>query len=336
MRRIIVAAAALPLAAAAAGYTGYWFYIAGRLPDAVTHWAEARTAEGYSVRWESIAVGGFPASFRVTMTRALLAGSRPLPFATTASTLIGIARPWDLRRWHVRAPQGVNIEGPSEGDSIAAAALDTTVIVADDNSADVSIVARQIAGRGAAERLHITDARAELALPGRPPADHRQDGARATLQLDGILLPRVVPPLGATVDAVTLSGVFKGAIPAGKLRNGLSAWRDDGGTIELEQGTLRWGPLAISANGTLALDAALQPIGALTATIENHDAVIDAAVDGGTMRAQDASIAKIVLGLMAKPGADGKKQLTLPVRLQNQRLYLGPAQIAVLPAVTWE
>jgi len=39
---------------------------------------------------------------------------------------------------------------------------------------------------------------------------------------------------------------------------------------------------------------------------------------------------------MVKPGIDGKKQLTLPVTLQNRRLYLGPAQIAVLPAITWE
>ncbi len=145
-----------------------------------------------------------------------------------------------------------------------------------------------------------------------------------------------MPSLGATVDAVTLSGALKGAVPAGQLRQALAAWRDDGGTIELEEGTLRWGSLAASANGTLALDTALQPIGALTATIENHDAVIDAAVAGGTLRADDASLAKVLLGLMVKPGIDGKKQLTLPVTLQNRRLYLGPAQIAVLPAITWE
>ena len=40
--------------------------------------------------------------------------------------------------------------------------------------------------------------------------------------------------------------------------------------------------------------------------------------------------------MMAKPGADGKKRLTLPVSLQNDRIYLGPAQIARLPRFTWE
>ena len=337
MRRIIVAAVALLLVAAAATYAGYWFYIAGRLPETIAGWAEARRAEGYSVRWDSLAIGGFPASFRVTLAGPVVAGARPLPFQAAAATLVGRARPWNLRRWRVSAPQGARVEAPSEGDTVAAAALDATIAIAADNDATVALTAHQIAGSGAAAALRIAEADAQLALPGRQPADHRQDGARLTLRLMGIALPRAVPSLGATVDAVTLSGVLKGAVPAGKLRAALVAWRDDGGTIELQEGTLRWGSLVASANGTLALDDALQPIGALTATIENHNAVIDAAVAGGTMRADDANLAKALLGLMTKPGVDGKQQqLTLPVTLQNRRLYLGPARIAVLPLFTWE
>src|SRR6266851_3111757 len=335
MRRLIVAIVMLLLVAATASYAGYWFYIAGRLPEVIAAWAEGRRADGYSVRWDSLAVGGFPASFRVTLAGAAFAGARPLPFQTAAATVIGEARPWNLRRWRVNAPQGARVEAPSEGDTVAAAALDATVAIGADD-ATVALAAHQIVGGGAAAALRIATADEPLVLPARVPADHRQGGARLTLRLMGIAVPRAVPSLGATVDAVTLSGALKGAVPAGQLRQALAAWRDDGGTIELEEGTLRWGSLAASANGTLALDTALQPIGALTATIENHDAAIDAAVAGGTLRADDASLAKVLLGLMVKPGIDGKKQLTLPVTLQNRRLYLGPAQIAVLPAITWE
>ena len=336
MRRIIAATIALPLVAAATGYTGYWFYIAGRLPDRIVAWAEARRGEGYAVHWDSLAIGGFPTSFHVTMTGASFAGARPLPFQARTAALIGKARPWNLRRWQVTAPQALRAEGPHEGDAVTAATLDVTVAIGADKSARVAVTAQQIAGSGAASPVSIARADAQVVLPGRPPADHHQDGARVTLQLSGVGLPRAVPSLGATVDYVTLAAVLKGAIPAGELRDALTTWRDDGGTIELEQGTLDWGKLAASAKGTLALDGTLQPIGALTATIENHDAVIDAAVASGTMRAQDANLAKVLLGLMAKPGPDGKKQLTLPVTLQNRRLYLGPAQIAVLPAITWK
>ena len=335
MRRIIAATVVL-LLAAAASYIGYWLSIAHRLPDTIAAWAAARGAEGYEVRWDSLTVGGFPASFTVNLTGASLAGARPLSFKAGAAAITGEARPWNLRRWHVTAPDGARGEGPHQGDAITAAMLDATVAVSADKDTSVKVAAHQIAGSGGWALLRIADAEAQLSLPARPPTDHRQESAQATLRLMGIALPRAVPSLGATIDSVTLSGALKGAIPAGRLRDALSAWRNDGGTVELEQGTLHWSSLAASANGTLALDETLQPMGALTATIENQNAVIDAAVAGGSMRAQDANLAKILLGLMAKPGADGKKQLTLPVTLQNRRLYLGPAQIAVLPVVTWE
>jgi hypothetical protein len=336
MRRIIVATGALLLATAAASYTGYWFYIAGRVPEAIDRWAEARRGEGYSVRWDRLAIGGFPGSFRVTFEGAALGGARPLPFQTTAALVVGEAPPWNLRHWRVSAPQGARVDGPSESDTITAATLDATIAIGVGHDATVALAAHQIEGNGAGAALRVADVDAQLALPGSPPADHHQESARATVTLMGIALPRTVPSLGARVDTVTLSAALKGAVPAGKLRQSVTAWRDDGGTVELEQGTLRWGSLSATANGTLALDERLQPFGALTATIENHNAVIDAAVAGGTLRPDDASLAKVVLGLMAKPGVDGKKQLTLPVTLQNRRLFLGPAQIAVLPAITWE
>src|SRR5579863_7634575 len=111
----------------------------------------------------------------------------------------------------------------------------------------------------------------------------------------------------------SLSGSFKGTLPPGPLRQALAAWRDGGGIIEVRDGTVRWGSLAVDVNGTLALDAALQPIGALTATILDHNVLIDAAVAAGEMREGDASLVKTFLGLMAKSGPDGKKRLTLPL-----------------------
>src|SRR5580704_17358629 len=132
MRRIIAASAALLLAAAAASYTGYWLYIAHRLPDIIAGWAQARAAEGYDMRWDSLAVGGFPASFHVTATGVALAGARPLPFEAKTAVLKAEARPWTLRRWHVTAPQVSRAEGPREGDAISAATLDVTVAIGGD------------------------------------------------------------------------------------------------------------------------------------------------------------------------------------------------------------
>src|SRR5260370_23396102 len=104
MRRLIVAIVMLLLVAATASYAGYWFYIAGRLPEVIAAWAEGPRADGYSVRWYTLAVGGFPASFPMTLAGAAFARPRPLPFQTAAATVTGVARPVNLLRRRVTPP----------------------------------------------------------------------------------------------------------------------------------------------------------------------------------------------------------------------------------------
>ena len=108
------------------------------------------------------------------------------------------------------------------------------------------------------------------------------------------------------------------------------------GTVEITSASLRWGALAVDANGALALDEQLQPVGTLDATIESDDTAIDALAALGKLRPGDIALIKNVVRLMATSGRDGKKRLTLPLSLKNDRVYLGPAQIAALPRVSWE
>jgi hypothetical protein len=42
-----------------------------------------------------------------------------------------------------------------------------------------------------------------------------------------------------------------------------------------------------------------------------------------------------VLGLLARPNGAGDKALTLPMTIQNQQLYLGPAKLATIPPIAW-
>ena len=129
---------------------------------------------------------------------------------------------------------------------------------------------------------------------------------------------------------------MKGALPPGQLVPALTHWRDDGGTIELQSLRLRWGSLLVDASGTLALDNALQPEGAFSAVITGQDAAVDVAVKTGALKPSDAGAAKAVLGLLARPNGNGDKALTLPMTIQNQRLYLGPAKLANIPPIPWD
>jgi hypothetical protein len=88
----------------------------------------------------------------------------------------------------------------------------------------------------------------------------------------------------------------------------------------------------LTSGGTLALDGDLQPEGALTATINGYGEVIDALTQSSQMREGDAPLAKIALGLLAKPGPDGISRVTAPLTLQNGQTFLGPAPLGAAAA----
>ncbi len=335
MRRFLLSLL-LVLAAISAGYTGYWVYLAHRLRAEIGPWAEAQRAHGTVLGWDSLAVEGFPRVIRLRFAQATASGEKPLAFTAAAPLLLAETAVWDGRHWRVSAPDGARAVLPGEAAGLAAASLDGSIGLHGAGAATIDLDAHRLAGSGIAAGTDVAAAEMRLTLPDHAPESHLDPAFAASLRLSHLSLPVTLPSIGRDVETLSLSVTLKGALPPGRLREALAAWRQGGGTIELTDGALRWGALEANANGTLALDDQLQPIGALTATIENHNAIIDAAVAGGTLRAGDAHLVKILLGLMAKPGADGRQQLTLPVSLQNDRLYLGPAQIAALPRFTWE
>jgi hypothetical protein len=333
MRRLFIALTALLLAAA--GYSAYWLVTARRLAAEIGPWAEAQRVQGVRLSWEHVAVEGFPSAFRLVFDHVAASGAKLQPMEITAPLLSAEATPWQLTRWRLDAPNGIAAALPVAQSGVAARSIEGTLSLAPDGTV-IDLAAQGVAGNGVASGLGASAATAHVIVPPHPPADHRDTALSLTLRLTDATLPWQVPPFGKEIETLGIAGRVKGALPSGRLRDALAAWRNDGGTVELAEGTLRWGALSLSGSGTLALDEALQPIGALTATVENQNAIVDAAVAAGNLRAGDANLIKIALGLMAKTGPDGKKQITVPVSLQNDRVYLGPAQIAVLPRFTWE
>jgi hypothetical protein len=334
MRRIFLLSLLLASIVLCISYTIYWSILAHRLEAGLEPWARGRQAQGLSVRWESVAVSGFPVAFRLHFSQATVAGEKPLPFVLEAPRLEAVAPVFDLRQWQLAAAAGGAARLPGEGGGLTAGSLTGALRFEGAGADKLSMSAHDLAGNGAAAGLHIDGADIEISLADRLPV--RDQSASMRLRLSQLTLPVALPPFGKEVQSLAMSVDLKGALPPGKLRDALATWRQDGGALEVSDGSLHWGSLAATANGTLALDERLQPAGALTATIENQDAIIDAAVANGGLRASDAGLVKIALRLLAKPGPDGKPRLTVPVRLQNSHLYLGPARIAPLPQLTWE
>jgi hypothetical protein len=116
----------------------------------------------------------------------------------------------------------------------------------------------------------------------------------------------------------------------------LVKWRDGGGTVEVARLNLAYGFLDVWANGTMALDGDMQPIGAFTAKVEGFFPLVDALKEKGLVRARDAVTAKVVLGVLAKKPADGgPPTLNLPLTVQGRKVYAGPLALAQVPAIPW-
>jgi hypothetical protein len=344
-RRLAWIPIALVLVVLAAGYTAYWFYVAGVVRQGIVDWFEARRQEGYSVGADRIAVSGFPFAIRARLDGAVMAQDRAQPgWELRLPVLVGEAMPWSPHRWILAGERGgrfhldpgparpsATIEAARLGGLVAPtpsgepAAGGTTVEI---TGGDVTIQADQ--------RIRIARAAVSAVLPANARIGHLEVWSHAALRFEQVTLPVAVGPLGQTVDQIALTAAVKGSVPPGALRQALARWRDDGGTLELESFRLAWGKLLAIAGGTLALDDQLQPIGSLSATIEGQNEILDALAAAGTMKSGDAQLAKIALGLLAKPGPDGRPQITAPVRIQNSEVYLGPARVARLPRFTWE
>jgi hypothetical protein len=54
------------------------------------------------------------------------------------------------------------------------------------------------------------------------------------------------------------------------------------------------------------------------------------------MTPEQAALVQIALTALARPGPDGKPQITAPFTIQNGKMYLGPARLGTAPRIVWE
>ena len=333
-RAALILGAVLVLAFAA--YGAYWHVMAQKLEDGLGPWAAARQADGITLRWSKVALGGFPLRFRFRFTDAHLSAERPIPAEANVASLDVWANPWNLHRWHLSTRDVARLADPLGALGVTLDHVDGSALLDEGRPFILDLGIAGARGSGLAQGFGIGKASVHLEVPPSPPKSHQDTALSAVIDLGAVTLPQAVPGFGDTVGDVAFSADLKGGLPPGRLAPALSAWRDSGGTLELRYFRLRWGGVLLDANGTLALDDALQPEGAFSAEITGQDAAVDLAVGSGALQPRDAVLAKTVLGLLAKPGPNGEKAITVPLTVQQDRVFLGPAAIAPLPRITWE
>lgn len=337
--RYFVAALAL-LGMLFGGYGGYWFIAAGRITDAAAGWAQRMHARRIDVSWQKIRVGGFPAGFRVTIDRAVLRDRRLDPGPRLrVPVLSASARPWDFSHWRFEAPHGfaAKIAGAAGRLPATLTARRAAGSIAVDPAGGMTLTIRaHEAVADAGDPVAMARAEARLTLPATPPRSRTDPLIGLAFRLHRLRLPQGIVPLGRTIADLDVAATVEGAIPPGPLVPAIATWRNAGGTVELDNLQVRWGPLGARASGTLSLDRRLQPVGTFSGAIEGYDQILTALVHSGRLRAQQAGLAKLVLTMLAKTGPDGKPQLATSFTIQDGEMYLGPARLGPAPRIAWE
>jgi hypothetical protein len=319
-------------------YTALWFVIADRIGDEVSAWAEGERQHKLDLSWDRLRVRGYPLVFRIEASglslRDLVSGRAA---EIRAPLIKASAYPWNFRSWAVDLPSGFTA---TAGPAPPRAALSAQT-AAGDVSLDAERHATVTLGLqhpvfAAGERVAARAATISVSVPGEPPRTHTEPALRLAVEAFDLELPKIPPPFRGAVDELAFDLTVLGPVPNLPPRQAAEAWRDAGGTIEVEKIAARSGDLAVTGSGTFALDREMQPEAAFSGSVQGYDKLIAGLTEAGIVPAGGSMLARLGLSLLAKPGPQGQPEIKTSFTIQNGEMSLGPLKLGPAPRIGWE
>jgi hypothetical protein len=336
---VIVAALVIAAAALVAG----WWFVANRLEGEIDAFAARLDSDGGHFAAAERKRGGFPFHPTVILTKPELAfpPGAPGPWSWSGdkaevSVSLFSPRTIDVALSGASRLQASPFGAPLDLAVEAGAATAHLAREPGRETAAISIANLTIATPDG-ETIQVDQAALRLARALTLPTNERTQAYSAALQLLGLTLPETrTTPLGRRMGQLLVEGVVLGPLPPAFDTSAFRSWRDAGGTVEITRLLARFGPLTISAEATMALDADMQAMGAGTGRIQGFAPALDALAASQAMRLNDANAAKAFLALLARPPMPGAEpQLTAPLTIQERKLFVGPVAVMQMPQIKW-
>ena len=323
-------------------YTVYWFKLADRIELGFAAWADARRAGGMVIEYGTFEITGFPLRVQPQITNVRLAGPGQHPaWQWQSARLTANVLPYNLNHIVLSAPDPQDIslrinDGELELYHLAPLNARASIALAHGKIArmDLDIEGGTLSGGRLLANV-LTLGRVQLhtrdAEDGVPHG--LQDPALfdISFKLENLEYPGFAgSALGAHLTSFAATGAIEGAWPATGGIAGIRQWRDDGGVTQVKAAEIDWGPLKLSAAGTLALDAQDRLIGSLNANLVNYEGLIKALHEAGQLKKDEAAAASTGLGIIAMASGGKNGALTLPMTLQDGAMFIGPLRVAKL------
>ena len=174
-------------------------------------------------------------------------------------------------------------------------------------------------------------------MPGEPPRTHTEPALSLAVEASDLQLPKVPAPFRGAVDELAFDLTVLGPVPNLPPRQAAEAWRDAGGTIEVEKIAARSGDLAVTGSGTFALDRELQPEAAFSGSVQGYDRLIAGLTEAGILplRRLDAGPPGIVAARQTR-ARRVSREIKTSFTIQNGEMTLGPLKLGHAPRIDWE
>ncbi|WP_417794117.1 DUF2125 domain-containing protein [Terasakiella pusilla] len=322
-------------------YVGAWFLTSMQLRSGLQDWFAARQANGYLAHYaeKSARISGFPFSVKATLQDVVFAppknefAQHPWVWSPSELTFSITPLPWTIRTLNIdlSARQTFSINNQSYS-----------------GTAETALLSLDWMSKGLPDEINLSIQKLSLAHKTLPQGvdiqklsftSARQSDGNYAFDLTGerATLPVGLRGLGQRLDDIILRGhLNENFAHDGISPSSLIKWRDAGGIMEAQRMHIQYGPLLLQGNGTMALDGDLQPVGAFSARIQGFFETVNSLQRAGVVRGPDASMAKVVLGMLAKqPQNGGPATISLPLTIQNRAFFAGPVQLIDLPILNW-
>jgi hypothetical protein len=323
-----------------AGWSAAWLFVQGEIRRQTLAWIDQQRAQGTTVEHGAIEVSGWPLWWRITIEGPRLAAPPGLQGEWRGTRAEAWLRPWAYRDIPLRLEGEQRFTFPGGGTMMTvtttAAEPDARVRLGTDgrlqelelDSRDFVVEAPAPIGTYRGARAHL-----QARLYETPPS-HMDSLLDATLSLIDLDLPQPpVPGLATRVQRADLDISFRGNLPRLPLAEAVAAWRDDGGTIEVNRLVLVAAPIDFDGNGTLALDTRNRVQLSFVGRLRGYAEAIDALQRAGTLHSTEAFAIRTAFTLLQRQGPDGRLEVRAQADTVDGQLHVNqiPFPIRMVP-----
>lgn len=317
---------------AAALWSGWWFVGSRAEGQAARAFFASQRAQGKTATYSSLGVAGFPNRFDLTVNDIVLGDpAAGVTWRAPFAQLLGLS--YNPYHFIAALPHRQQLETPSGTFTLKtrrfeaslrfvpglAFALREFVAIADgpelDSSRGWSVTARSL-------RL------ASRQLPGRQTA--QEVGLQADALTPDAGLKSIVDPQGtlpATMQQAYLDAELGFDAPIDRhIANRPPRLTD----LRVKDAHVAWGPMLLSAQGNLTVNAQGQPEGRITLRAKDWRAMVDMAVATGLIRQQIAPTVRDMLAELSKTSG-APDTVDLPLAFHDGWMSIGPIPLGPAP-----